>query len=125
MNKIISYEESSPGETWAYSILSVADDPDGGGNFPQIADNLFDDLKPENYMLDKVHYMVTHTDPVAVRAAIVDQMNSGKILVNYIGHASYTIWGDEPLFSREQVWLLTNTDRLSINLTLSCMDGFS
>lgn len=124
VNKIISYEESSPGETWAYSILSVADDPDGGGNFPQIADNLFDDLKPENYMLDKVHYMVTHTDPVAVRAAIVDQMNSGKILVNYIGHASYTIWGDEPLFSREQVWLLTNTDRLSINLTLSCMDGF-
>jgi Peptidase family C25./Propeptide_C25. len=124
VNKIISYEQSSPGETWAYSILSVADDPDGGGNFPQIADNLFDELKPENYMLDKVHYMVTHTDPVAVRAAIVDQMNSGKILVNYIGHASYTSWGQEPLFSREQVWLLTNNDRLSINLSMSCMDGF-
>lgn len=124
VNKIISYEQSSPGETWAYSILSVADDPDGGGNFPQIADNLFDDLKPENYMLDKVHYMVTHTDPGIARTAILESMNAGKVLVNYIGHASYTIWGDEPLFSREQVWLLTNNERLSINLSMSCMDGF-
>lgn len=124
VNKIISYELNSPGATWVDEILSIADDPDSAGNFPQIADDLFSELKPEYYLLEKVHYMVTHTDPIAARAAIVEQMNSGKVLVNYIGHGSYNIWADEPLFSRDQIGLLSNTERLSINLSMSCMDGF-
>ena len=124
VNKIISYEAASLSREWVNGILSVADDPDGGGNFPQIAENLFADLKPDNYDLDAVHYMVTHTDPIAARSAIVEHMNNGKVLVNYIGHGSYTVWADEPLFSRNQVGLLTNTDRLSINLSMTCTDGF-
>ena len=124
VNKIISYEDASLYREWVNGILSVADDPDGGGNFPQIAENLFADLKPDNYDLDAVHYMVTHTDPIAARSAIVEHMNNGKVLVNYIGHGSYNVWADEPLFSRDQVGLLTNTESLSINLSMTCTDGF-
>lgn len=124
VNKIISYEAASLSREWINGILSVADDPDGGGNFPQIAENLFGDLTPENYILDKVHYLVTHNDDEEAMSAIVEHMNNGKVLVNYIGHGSYTVWADEPLFSRDQVGLLTNTERLSINLSMTCTDGF-
>jgi len=39
----------------------------------------------------------TGVDPAAARAAILDGINSGKLLVNYVGHGSVEVWSGENL----------------------------
>ena len=124
INKIINYEDNPPSGGWKEAILAVADNQDSGGNFPAHSDNIISDHLPPAYHAERVYLNVTHYTKEAVRTAVVDQINAGKLFVQYVGHASYTAWAQENLFSNTTVASLTNGAKTPIFLPMTCYEGF-
>ena len=82
------------------------------------------DLLPSPYTPDRVYLGVTHPTTSEARAAILAAINSGRLLVNYIGHAGQTLWASEGLFKATDVAGLTNTDKYPVILAMACYDGY-
>jgi uncharacterized repeat protein (TIGR01451 family) len=123
--KIIGYEEAPPHADWNSELLFVADNLDpGAGDFAALSDNIADNYLPDPYTADKVYYAVTHPTPAEARAAIIDAVNEGRLLVNYIGHAAIPYWAAEQLFGVNDIPALTNDDRLPFMVPMTCLDGF-
>lgn len=124
ISKIKAYEQNQDFEDWKYQVLAVADNADSGGNFPQLSDNLLNDQLPSSFTAEKVYHGLTHPTTTESRLAIMAGINSGKLLINYIGHAAYTLWADEGLFRTTDVPTLTNGDKLPVILAMTCYEGF-
>ncbi|MBE2186393.1 MAG: type IX secretion system sortase PorU [Rhodothermales bacterium] len=67
-------------------------------------------------------YSVRYTVPVA-HQTILDALNDGTLVFNYSGHGSPNALADETLFSREDIGLLDNLDRLPVFVTATCSFG--
>jgi len=124
IGKIIAYEQNQSFEDWKFQLLAVADDADGGGNFPLISDNLIADELPISFEAEKVYLGDTHPTSEDSRLAILAGINSGKLLINYIGHAGYINWADEGLFTTADVPTLSNGNKLPVILAMTCYEGF-
>ncbi len=124
VNKIIAYEAAPVAGDWQRQVLLVADNEDTGGYYDDISDALVGCCLPAPYTPNKVYYGVTHTTVEAARTAILSAINAGRLLVNYIGHASSTLWAGEGLFRATDVPGLTNESKLPVLLPMSCMDGY-
>jgi len=127
--KILSYEQNPPLDGWNMDVMFVADDNDpSAGNFPVLSDDIADNYLPPSYNPDKIYYKVTHSSPAEVTAAIIAGINQGRLMVSYIGHASPYWWGDEFFFDtvyyRNDIDSLTNTDRLSFFIPMTCLEGY-
>ncbi|HNS52373.1 MAG TPA: C25 family cysteine peptidase [Anaerolineae bacterium] len=124
VTKTMSYDLSPAPGDWNQQLLAVADNADQAGDFAQLSDSLLDCCLPEPYQAEKVYYLVTHQTVAEARAAIQSGMNAGKLIVNFIGHASATAWATESLFKTADVPLLQNGDKLPIMLPMTCWDGY-
>ena len=126
VNKIIGYEDAPvPGE-WNRQILLIADNADSAGDFAYSSDYLWTAYQLDTYAAEKMHLGVTHTIGDA-RTAIQDGITSGKVIVNYIGHAGYTEWGDpdpQSLLTSADIPLLTNGGKLPVVLAMTCYEGY-
>lgn len=127
--KILSYEQNPPLDGWNMDVMFVADDNDpSAGNFPVLSDDIADNFLPPSYTTDKIYYRVTHSTPADVTAAIIAGINQGRLMVSYIGHASPYWWGGEfffdTLYYRNDIDSLTNTDRLSFFIPMTCLEGY-
>ena len=54
-----------------------------------------------------------------VESLILDQFNSGSVLINYIGHSGFNNWSTEKTFTRNQATSLLNS-KLGIVFSASC-----
>ena len=124
VEKIIAYETTPPPGDWRKQILLVADNPDNAGNFYLISDNLLDCCLPAPFNAEKIYYKNTHLTKDAARAAIQEEINSGKLIVNYIGHATTSQWEDDGLVELPDIADLLNGDMMPVMLTMTCMDGY-
>ena len=59
----------------------------------------------------------------AARADIVNAINSGQGLVNYLGHGSEEQWAGPDIFDENTVGTLTNASQLSVFLIMDCLNG--
>ncbi len=124
VNKILNYEQNSPPGDWRQEVLLVADNEDLGGKFDKLSDDLIACCLPSPYLPQKVYYKVTHATVGETNTAIRSRISDGKLLVNYIGHASITNWAGEPLFRSTEVPSLTNGEKLPIMLGMTCYEGY-
>jgi len=60
----------------------------------------------------------------AARTGIVNAINSGQGLVNYLGHGSEEQWSGSDIFDTNLVSSLTNGSQLPVFLILDCLNGF-
>lgn len=120
--KIIAYEQEAPLGAWRHQTLFIADDADVAGDFPKLSDNLIGLLPPE-FAANRIYYGITHFTPATTEAAIVQALNSGYLLVNYVGHASIQAWAAEQLFGLRDLSSLSVTGRLPIMLPWTCYEG--
>jgi len=58
------------------------------------------------------------------RAQIVDALNQGPMIVNYYGHGSVNVWTGAGLFDSDLATNLTNTNRLSLYVMMTCLNGY-
>jgi len=124
VNKILDYEQNPAPDDWNQNVLFVTDNPDAAGDFYAYSDAIADTYVPAPYTVQKVYYGRTHTSATAARASIIEAVNEGRLLVNYIGHGSMTYWASEQLFRRSDSNALDNVGRLPVVLAMACLNGY-
>jgi len=133
VNKIIAYEESSEGGDWNRQVLAVSDSYDSGWPFPFLSDDLLRCCLPSSYEASRVYLEVTHANLIAAREAILEGINAGKLLVNYIGHAAASQWssaeviGGAPVYgvlNVNDISSLNNLNKYPVMLSMTCWDGY-
>ena len=138
VNKILSYETHPAEGEWNRNVLFIADDLEGGGgNFYDLSNGIADGYAdpptntvkflPEPYVATKVYLASTCADEnpaVACQQEIVDTINSGALLTSFIGHATKNYWAEERLLDIAALGRLTNADKLTIALPMTCLEGY-
>ncbi|MEA1928799.1 MAG: C25 family cysteine peptidase [Candidatus Auribacterota bacterium] len=121
--KIIGYENGTDGLAWQNDILMVADnaDPDAG-DFPADSDWLIANYIPPSFTTDTAY--IDGLGAAATRIAIINGFNTGRVLINYLGHGSIDSWSSPTIFSSATLTSLTNADRLPIMITPTCLNGY-
>jgi len=127
--KIIAYADPvmSPSGAWANRILFVADNEDDAGDFHALSDAVADHYVPKAYTVWKIYYgTAPYTERVSTRRAITEAINSGVLLVNYVGHGDVNseYWAGEKLLARGYLGGLTNRGRLPFMVPMTCLDGY-
>ena len=118
VEKIGRYEDS--GSLSPRRVLLVADNNDI--LFEQINDNMIPFL-PGNFSIKKV-YLRRYTSMDQATEDIIDGINRGALVTNYMGHGAFTNWAGEFVFHSPDVLRLENPDRLTMAVTLNCLNGY-
>ena len=125
VDKILNYEKSPPAGDWNRNVLFVTDDPDGAGDFYALSDTIADNYLPALYTPDRVYYgLAPHETPASAKSAIIDAINEGRLLVNYIGHSNINFWAAERLFEVDDIGSLTNGGRQPVMVPMTSLDGY-
>jgi hypothetical protein len=121
VSKIVAYENAEPG-TWARQAAMIADKMEEGDSFDfEWASLEVETLLPGNVTVQQISR--NQGDDGTTRALIIDAINEGMLLVNYIGHGSVEIWRGG-IFGSDDVPTLTNGARLPFFITMTCLNGY-
>ena len=116
VEKTVQYEQQSA-EAWQRRTLLVADDE---LEFSLASDAIATLLQENRYINQKL-YMLENEQ---IREAIIGAINQGVGWINYVGHGSLRVWGDERVLQVEDATALQNSDRLAIFTTFTCLNGY-
>ncbi len=120
--KIIAYKQAaSAGSSgaWADKVVLVADRNDGF-DF-EAASNLLSDQVPNGLSVSKI-YRGQMSDTSA-RNQILQTLNAGALVVNYLGHGSVELWRGNVLTSEDPAGL-TNGAKLPLLISMDCLNGY-
>ena len=130
VQKIVDDETPPLPVGWNASVLLVADDPDGAGDFPAISDSA------AAYVTDP--FTVTRrycagfqsdesdcpdAEAAAIHSAILNDWNRGALLVQYTGHSSWQQWAQERFFHLDDLPSLVNSRRYPVVAEMTCFTG--
>ena len=115
--KLQTYESSHPSAT----ALLVADNPDSAGNFTADSYAVAQSLGAKGVTATPIHYQGGTADPT--RQQIIDGINAGTGVVNYVGHGGITQLAGEGLLRSDIVNQLNNSSQLPLFLALTCYVG--
>jgi hypothetical protein len=133
VDKVIAYETNVPFDPWRNRITFVGDDgltstSDDGSLHTSQSEDLAQFFTPASFEKKKIYLIEYPTVSSAtgrrkpdVNAAIVNAVNRGTLIVNYIGHGNPKLWAHEAVFTREgDIAQLTNKDRLAFFVAATC-----
>lgn len=122
VNKIAAYEAAVPGD-WQQQLTFVADDPDGGGDFRALSDDIVDNYTPAPYAAERIYYgLVPHETATKARNAITAAFNAGRLVVNYVGHSAVQLWASPSFWDIPRVNALTNSI-YPLLVPMTCLEG--
>jgi hypothetical protein len=136
-DKINSYENNSNQGDWRNLNAFVADDDKNGSNaetdgytFMQYCDNAVSGLQAfvnANKIYSSSYPAVSvagGTRRPTCYQAIIDQINQGTLVMNWVGHGNPELWAAEHLLeSTTSIPQMTNADRLAFIITATCDFG--
>ena len=118
--KIATYEGQSTNGSWTANALMVAD-KDDTESFTQDSQTVQAKLPATIQVTD---VFVDTVGTTGARADILSAINSGQLLVNYLGHGSEEQWSGSDIFDTTSVSSLTNGSQLPVFLIMDCLNGF-
>jgi peptidase C25-like protein len=114
--KIIGYETMSRLE----GVLLVADDSLDGVDFEATSAELRG-LIPPDQRVEEINR--GSLDPSIAKSRLLEAINRGQRLINYNGHGNVDTWRGG-LLTAEDVSGLSNNDRLSLFIMMTCLNGY-
>ncbi len=146
VEKILRYETATDlglEATWRQSSVYVADDYvrangsiDPAGDFAAFTDEAIAKYQSPNMSVERIYYdprpekagiLGRYQNPVVAHSAVIDAFNRGSGIVSYNGHSHHFQWAvtdinanPSYLFGTNDILGLTNRDRLSILLEMTC-----
>lgn len=139
VNKILAYEGQAAAP-WMKQVLFVTDDLEGGGgDFYAYSDGIADGsttykgaavkILPVTYTASKIYLgrtcdLSNPATSVECRAQIINKINSGSLMVSYVGHGVKTYWAAEHLFDTAALANVNNGGRLPVMLPMTCNEGY-
>jgi hypothetical protein len=136
VDKIMAYEKSVLFDPWKNLITFVADDGltstgDDRSIHTGQSEQLAEVYTPDEFEKAKI-YLVEYPTVNAAEGrrkpdaakAIIDQINSGTLIINWTGHGNNEVWAHERVFQRETtIPQLVNKDRLTFVAAATCDFG--
>ncbi len=131
-DKIKRYESADNYGSWRLNLSLVADD-ENGDNTVEV------EHVEDSEVLAKYHvpaflnqhkiylwdYPLVNGERPDVNEAIINRVNNGVLVINYVGHGNPNVWAHEHVFRRmEDIPRLNNYDRLPLFYVASCAIGF-
>jgi uncharacterized repeat protein (TIGR01451 family) len=120
VGKITAYEGQSTNGSWTGNALMVADKDD-------TESFTLDSRTVQAKLPATMRVTDVFTDTVGTTGAqanILSAINSGQLLVNYLGHGSEEQWSGSEIFDTTSVSSLTNRSQLPVFLIMDCLNGF-
>lgn len=128
VNKILTYEQNPPAGNWKTKLTFVGDQPDpNAGDFWALSDLVASNPNyvPAPFSLDKIYYPQSpYSTPSAAHDAIVSDINSGRLIVNFVGHGAISSWSNSGFFSAGDIPNFTNGDMMPVMLEMTCRTGY-
>lgn len=119
ISKTVNY---APGNA-VQSALMVADNMDTKTNFSfASASDELSALLPAGMGVEKIFRGDNAAS--AVHDQIINGINQGPLLVNFMGHGSVEVWTGAPILSTLDAPALTNGKRLPVFLMMTCLNGY-
>lgn len=137
VNKIKNYKNPQPNascvqinsnNSWRNIVTFVGDDEDGDTH-QDASDVLAEGTRAVQpaYNYDKIYldaYKQLSTPGgdryPDVNTAILNKLNSGTLVMNYVGHGGETNWAHERIFNMSDIVNLANKERLPLFVTATC-----
>lgn len=130
VDRIIGYEQDTQVTDWNSRLTFVAGrqpDPKGAGDFHDLSEEVIDGYVPPFYDISRVYLGAvpgsTCGSGSECRQKLIDAINAGTLLVNFIGHGSVVQWDGERILDLEAIDQLTNASRLPVMLPMTCLEG--
>ncbi|MFZ5981608.1 MAG: type IX secretion system sortase PorU [Candidatus Zixiibacteriota bacterium] len=134
IDKIMNYESPANFGFWRNNVTLVADDAyEGTTNTYQYfhagdTDTLAREHIPRHFNIEKIYlwdYPLVNREKPEVNDKIVESINDGTLIVNYVGHGNANVWAHEHVFQRQSdLPRLTNLEMLPLVVAASCEIGF-
>ncbi|HED11062.1 MAG TPA: type IX secretion system sortase PorU [Caldithrix abyssi] len=137
LDKIKTYEANPIKEGWQVQVTLVADDTtiSAGKTEPWLhqpqTEKLIRETAIKNFNIKKIY--LTAYKPVAggrgilkpgAQQDIIDQINNGTLLLNYVGHGSPTTWAHETVFNFDRDYAsVNNPGRYTFLVAATCDFG--
>ncbi len=121
VRKITSYDKAGSGGTWTKQVLLVADTDVESLGFAADTQAVKSQLPPS---LAANVVDANQIGTAAARAQLLAAINSGQLVVNYLGHGSVEVWGNGSLLAGADAATMTNGNRLPVFLILDCLNGY-
>ncbi|MCX6640179.1 MAG: type IX secretion system sortase PorU [bacterium] len=136
ISRLISYESNPDFGPWRDQITFVADDEYKDGQYSssetlhiQYTENLAEHYVPKFFNEQKI-YLTEYPlvwDPSGGRQKpdatrdLINAINDGRLLINFMGHGNPTVWTHEHVFLQSRdLPLLRNENRLPLFLAATC-----
>ncbi len=130
VEKIVAYETAPLPGGWNASVVLVADDPDGAGDFPAISEAAaayvtapFAVTRRYCAGSSPAASDCSESDTSAIRAAVGNDWNRGALVIQYTGHASWQQWAVERFFHLDDLPSLANGRRYPVVTGMTCLTG--
>ncbi|MBI1745553.1 MAG: hypothetical protein HYR55_03085 [Acidobacteria bacterium] len=135
VNKVINYKKPTS-VAWNKNALFVAAD-----TFDTNSENLINNIgNTLNLNMFRNYYSTTAASTLSITyfsdsnlmaSSIINNINSGAVITNYVGHGSVEIWGNganqsitNPFFNSSYAKNLNNSNQLTFLITLDCLNGY-
>jgi hypothetical protein len=118
VGKILLYEQERQLGTPLRGALLVADTGFEGQSGATAG------LLPAGIAVQSLNRSAVGSDDV-MRGQIVNGIDSGPLLVNYYGHGSVTVWTGAGLLDSELAASLTNNNKPSLFVMMTCLNGYA
>ncbi|HET9031635.1 MAG TPA: C25 family cysteine peptidase [Dokdonella sp.] len=125
VNKTINYMSQPRPGSWRRDVMFITDE---SSYFKKASDQIAGTIRKQGFLADKIYASPEEADNLAHQSAIKDGLNSGQLLVHFIGHGGRYIWRTGPpdlrknhdLFTLDDVSELDNGDHLPMILSMTC-----
>jgi hypothetical protein len=115
VSKIIAFEGVAGQMNKALLVADINDSIDFEGASADVADELL--------MGSMEVREILRGRSATARSDLLNLLNQGQLLVNYVGHGSTQIWNGNLLTSSD-AWNLTNSPYLPFLVSMTCLNGF-
>jgi uncharacterized repeat protein (TIGR01451 family) len=114
----IQKREAELTEPWQTRLLVVADNPDGGGDFPADSEVI---AALASASMDVERLYLPALGASETRRQLLEGINEGVGTVSYVGHAGLDVLASEGLLWSQDIDTLTNAERPIVLTAMTCM----
>ena len=118
VNKTIDYATQGY-QDWNKQLTLAADDE-------QVFENVSESFLPyiPGYMTTTKLYLAYYGNYPQFTQDLINNINAGRLILNYVGHGSTNLWTGEELFNTNTIGLLSNPSRYPFVTSYDCLDGY-
>jgi len=119
--KLVQYDATAAGAGWTKNATFISDANDTNLRV-QFEDATHEMERHVPTALGQSEILVGSLGSNA-RSTILSSLNTGSLLVTYVGHGSDTSWSTDNLFTAADAAALSNGAQLPVLSTLNCLNG--